>query len=200
MQTPADIIEFIDGQAEMSTILTEVASLGLPDCWVGAGFLRNAVWDALHDRPWSAGESDIDVVYFDAADIRPETECRLEERLRQSSPRPWSVKNQARMHHRNGDAPYLDSQDAVRHWLETCTAVAARHVDSRLEVMAPFGVDDLLGLIIRPTPSGMRKPIEFQERLIQKGWQTRWPKLQLHHPISGSGNQNSTDKGRREEK
>ena len=179
MQTPADIIGFIAGQSEMSAILAEVASLGLPDCWVGAGFLRNAVWDALHDRPWSTGESDIDIVYFEAADITSGTEHRFEERLRQSLNRPWSVKNQARMHHRNGDAPYADTKDAISHWLETCTAVAARHLDGQLEVMAPFGWGDLLGLTIRPTPSGLRKPDSFQERLIQKGWLTRWPRLRL---------------------
>jgi len=32
-------------------VLAAVRSLALPDCWVGAGFIRNAVWDYLHDRP-----------------------------------------------------------------------------------------------------------------------------------------------------
>jgi hypothetical protein len=27
-----------------------VDSLGLPDCWIAAGFVRNAVWDSLHAR------------------------------------------------------------------------------------------------------------------------------------------------------
>jgi hypothetical protein len=179
MRTQADIIGFIDSQPQMTAILAEVASLNCPDCWVGAGFLRNAVWDALHSRPWSTDESDIDVVYFDATDVNPTAEARLEEILGRLSSRPWSVKNQARMHHRNGDGPYLDTQDAVSHWLETCTAVAVRRLHGRVDVMAPFGWGDLLGLIIRPTPSGLRKPDEFQERVTRKRWLARWPKLRL---------------------
>ncbi|WRQ77412.1 nucleotidyltransferase family protein [Pseudomonas saxonica] len=33
-----------------------VRSLNLPDCWIGAGFLRNAVWDYLHGRSPSPAE------------------------------------------------------------------------------------------------------------------------------------------------
>ncbi|WP_404943225.1 nucleotidyltransferase family protein, partial [Pseudomonas sp. DP16D-T1] len=31
-------------------MLEIVRSLNLPDCWIGAGFVRNAVWDHLHGR------------------------------------------------------------------------------------------------------------------------------------------------------
>jgi len=31
-----------------------VEALRLPDSWVGAGFVRNPVWAALHGRSWSA--------------------------------------------------------------------------------------------------------------------------------------------------
>ena len=59
------IVRGTDGAREC---LAAVRSLALPDCWIGAGFVRNAVWNALH-----AGvkgfhpppESDVDVVYFD---------------------------------------------------------------------------------------------------------------------------------------
>ena len=29
-------------------VLLAVRDLGLKDCWVAAGFVRNAVWDLLH--------------------------------------------------------------------------------------------------------------------------------------------------------
>ena len=61
-------------------------------------FVRNPIWDALHGLPWSASHTDIDVVYFDAADLDPELDRQIETRLAGLFPTvPWSVKNQARM-------------------------------------------------------------------------------------------------------
>ncbi|MRE47150.1 hypothetical protein GII66_24395, partial [Escherichia coli] len=49
----------------------------------------------------------------------------LEDRLRQQLPSlDWSVKNQARMHQRNGDYPYTSTRNALLHWPETATAIA----------------------------------------------------------------------------
>ncbi|HUH85072.1 MAG TPA: nucleotidyltransferase family protein [Stellaceae bacterium] len=111
----------------MLGILGLVETLDLPDCWVGAGFVRNVIWDALHERPWSASYGDVDVVYFDAGNLSPDRDRRIEVALKRLTPDiPWSVKNQARMHIANGDPPYADTADALRHWPETCTAVALR--------------------------------------------------------------------------
>ena len=140
ISTSSDISEFIATQTAMVEILRTVEALCLPDCWVGAGFVRNPIWDALHDFPWSASYTDVDVVYFDAAEIDPERDSQIEARLAISIPgAPWSVKNQARMHFQNGDPPYADAAEAVRHWPETCTAIAARTLDARIELLAPFG-------------------------------------------------------------
>jgi hypothetical protein len=90
---------------------------------------------------------------------------------------PWSVRNQARMAARNGDAPYADTQDAIAHWPETATAIAARWTGAGLEIAAPWGLDDLFGRILRPTPgfaTGAKAAI-FAARAIAKGWTRRWP-------------------------
>ena len=89
----------------------------------------------------------------------------------------WSVKNQARMHARNGDAPYGDTLDAVTHWPETATAIAARWRDGRLDVMAPHGCGDLFGLIVRPTPAFAGRLDIVRRRIRDKGWLLRWPRL-----------------------
>ena len=54
---------------------------------------------------------------------------------------------------RNGDAPYRKTDDAIRCWPETATAIAARLSGTRVEVLAPHGVHDLVNLIVRPRPS-----------------------------------------------
>lgn len=161
-------------------LLDVVRELGLPDGWVGAGFVRNAVWDHLHQRSPSPPVGDVDVIYYDAHRIDPAEDLRIEAALRAAEPSVrWSVKNQARMHHRNGDGPYACAVDAMRHWPETATAVAARWRSAEsCEIAAPFGLDDLLTLVLRPTPrfSAEKRHI-YEERLRQKNWATSWPLL-----------------------
>lgn len=165
----------------MMSILRRVEALYLPDCWVGAGFVRNTIWDALHDRPWSPSYGDIDVVYFDAAHLAADRDARIEAELRAAQPdAPWSVKNQARMHGGNGDLPYADTADALRHWPETCTAVAARCTGSGIELLAPFGVCDLVSLIVNPTPPFAYRIDAYRARVTQKNWAQRWPKLHIN--------------------
>lgn len=164
-------------------LLGVVAALGLPDCWIGAGFVRNAVWDHLHRRSGSPLCGDVDVIWFDPQRLDPTQDREHEARLRALEPSTaWSVKNQARMHVRNGDAPYLSASDAMRYWPETATAVAARRLGSDIcEISAPFGVDDLLNLLLRPTPRfAVEKRSIYEDRISMKGWLTLWPRLRRY--------------------
>lgn len=165
----------------MVALLSAVASLQLPDGYISAGFVRNAVWDALHRRPISCATlRDVDVVYYDPQHDDLESEQRFERALTSMIPGvPWEVRNQARMHLRNGDPPYRGTVDAVRHYPETATAVAARLVDGRVELAAPLGLSDLLTLVVRPTPNFRGKLVQFRERQANKKWALRWPMLRF---------------------
>lgn len=163
-------------------LLGLVAEIELPDCWIAAGFVRNAVWDALHGREPSPPAGDVDVIWYDLAHQEAEFDRTLEERLRDAEPGiDWSVKNQARMHARNGDAPYSSATDAMRFWPETATAVAARRTpDGACEIAAPYGLEDLMNLALRPTARFVsEKRAVFDERVAQKEWLEIWPKLTL---------------------
>jgi len=181
LRSADDITNFIAVQPSMMDSLRLVEALDLPDCWIGAGFVRNVIWDALHDRPWSPSYGDIDVVYFDADHLRPDRDTGIETRLKSSMPNaPWSVRNQARMHRANGDPPYADTSDALRHWPETCTAIAVRSIASRVELLAPFGVSDLLALIVNPTQAFVHKIGIYRSRVAQKRWAQSWPRLSIN--------------------
>ncbi len=158
-----------------------VADVAGTDFWVGAGFLRAAVWDFLHGRAPSPPEGDVDVVWFDAGACDAALDRAIEARLFASDPgEKWSVKNQARMHARNGDTPYVSLADAIAHWPETATAIAARVVDGRIEVLAPHGTEDLFSLTLRPTPTfAGEKYAVFAERVRSKRWLERWPRLRI---------------------
>ena len=162
-------------------VLIAVRDLALPQGAVGAGFLRAAVWDHLHGFETPTPLDDIDVLYFDPLDPDGARESALEATLQAKMPGPkWSVKNQARMHLKNGDPPYRDLADAIAHWLETATCIAARlRADDELEIIAPWGFEDLLELRLRPTLSGRRRAEAFRKRLARKDWQGRWPRLAL---------------------
>jgi hypothetical protein len=169
------------GTPALAGPLQALARLALPDAWIGAGFLRNAVWEVLHGRSAALlPQADLDVVFFDPAGRIGE--AAVEAALRDLLPLPWSARNQARMHRRNGDAPYADTADALRHWPETATAVAARWQPEGVEILAPWGLADLLGLVLRPSPACAAQPRKrgaMAERIASRGWLRRWPGLRV---------------------
>jgi len=122
------------------------------------------------------------VIWFDPAACDAARDAGLEAALRdRDGTLAWSVKNQARMHERNGDAPYRSATDAMRYWPETATAVGVR-LDARggIEVAAPLGLDDLFGLVVRPTERFIaEKYAIYLERVLSKQWQEAWPRLQI---------------------
>src|SRR5476649_2452106 len=79
--------------------LEAVRMLGLSDWCIGAGAVRNMVWDALHERPQPSHLPDVDVAWFDASDTTPERDAALLARLRAiDATTPWEVVNQAGVH------------------------------------------------------------------------------------------------------
>lgn len=182
MRSEIDIPALLRADPMRWHLLGLVAALGLPDAWIAAGFVRNAVWDALHNRKPKPLDTDVDVIWFDSECMDHRRDLEIEDQLRARAPDfVWSVKNQARMHLRNGDLAYRSATDAMCHWPETATAIAARYVsDACCDIAAPLGTDDLLNLIVRPT----RRFIEerrgiFDKRVQDKQWLARWPKLRL---------------------
>ena len=156
-----------------------VRQLDLPGWAIGAGFVRNAVWDHLHGFAEMTPLNDIDVLYFDPVDLTIEQDMRIEEELFSIDPdRPWSVHNQARMHIRNNDQPYRSTADAISYWLETATCVAVTLDKSdQLTIIAPFGLSDLLGLQSRPTAAAMTRVGQYRERMVSKNWPGTWPRV-----------------------
>ena len=178
------ILSLIGDNAWAMEMLRLARRLALSNWAIGAGFVRGLVWDRLCGFEEPTPLNDIDVVYFDPADIGRERENAAEARLATWRPdQTWSVRNMARMHIRNREAPYRDTADAIGHWLETPTAVAVTLMqDGSLRLIAPHGVEDLLAGRIRPTPSGRRKIEEYRARVAQKAWPVRWPKVYVEEP------------------
>ena len=161
--------------------LRAARELALPDWCIAAGFVRNRVWDHLHGISPPRLPVDIDVIYYDAADLSKEREQGYEAALDRLLPGlPWQVRNQARMHVWKGLPQHKDTADSMIYWLESVTGIGVRlEADDTLTVIAPLGTDDLLNLCCRPTPFGRRQRHEYEERIAAKRWRELWPKVRF---------------------
>ncbi|MBF4328231.1 nitrate reductase, partial [Vibrio anguillarum] len=59
------IVELIKEDPIRVEALYHVSQLGLPQCYIAAGFVRNLVWDSLHDFNEPTPLNDVDVIYFE---------------------------------------------------------------------------------------------------------------------------------------
>lgn len=176
MKYDHELIEIITRDSWMMEKMKTVRSLELNDCWIGAGFVRNKIWDVKHGK--DRGQlNDLDVVYFDKTRDSENDDLIIERKLKEMDRDVnWSVKNQARMHVKNNHSPYIDSSDALSWWPETATSVAVRLSDNgHIEYLAPFGLEDLFQLVVRPTPKADMEI--YANRIQQKQWKRRWEQL-----------------------
>lgn len=173
------IIELIKQDPIRVEALRLVAQLDLPQCYIAAGFVRNLVWDSLHSLTTPTPLNDVDVIYFDPHESDPNAYLRYEATLTRSMPQlNWQVRNQALMHQRNGDAPYLSAVDAMGYWPEKETAVAIRQIGlNHYQCIAAFGFESLFNGCVSYNPKRQQKI--FAHRVDSKGWLTKWPLLKV---------------------
>lgn len=177
-----EILQLVKSDLWMMDVLQVAQSVSLPDWWIGAGFVRNKVWDVLHGFEHTP-LNDVDLIYFDESNVDESFEKQLEARLRKLLPEvPWSVKNQARMAIVRQDGKYKSALDGLSRWVETATCIGVQlGADGQLKLVAPHGVDDLLNLILRPTPAFANNLTVFDQRIKEKQWLIKWPKLKVEY-------------------
>lgn len=165
--------------------LTAARDVNPPDWLINAGAIRDAVWDDLHGLPHTTPPRDVDLGFFDLDDLTPERDAEVEAALRARAPDlPWEAKNQAAVHlwypHRFGFEvpPFHSSAEAIATFPLTAACVGVRLLpDDELLVVAPHGLDDLLGGVCRHNPT--RVPRSFYEQWLaaRPQWRERWPRL-----------------------
>lgn len=161
--------------------LRDAEMLGLPDCFIAGGFIRNMIWDHLHGYKQRTPLNDIDVVYCDLDEISENRDKELTQRIEKMTPcGKWSVKNQARMHERNGHLPYANTTDAIAHWVEIPTCIGARLCwGDEIEISAPLGIEHNFSLIVGPNPLSGCQASVYNDRIKNKEWAKLWPMLRI---------------------
>lgn len=176
---PADRLDAIVRSTPwLLDLLQVVREHGPEGAWIAAGAVRDTVWNALTGRSRVPPRGDVDVVYFDPSEGQPESVHAAH--LRAERPQyDWEVVNQAivhRWHAAEGRAvpPAPNVAAALATWPKTVTAIALRlGADDRIEQLAPFGLDDLFGLIVRHNPAVAPRTV-FEARVASKRWGC-WP-------------------------
>ena len=164
--------------------LRAVRAAGLPDWVIGSGAIRNLVWDELHGYDEPTPVNDVDVAFFDPTDVTRARDRAIEERLTELSPAvPWEVTNQAGVHlwyeakFGHPIRELTSTEDALSHWPETATCVGVRlEDDDSISVIAPFGLGDLFGMVLRRNTTQVTREF-FRQRAQSKRIRELWPKV-----------------------
>jgi hypothetical protein len=173
------IITWIKQDALRMRALRAARQLGLQDWCLAAGFVRNMVWDRLHGYPQDTPLNDIDLIYFNAQHCDEKHDSHYQQHLSEVTELPWSVKNQARMHHRHDHPPYQSSREAMSYWVENETAIGVTlSQEGDISVIAPLGTDSLFNLHISPNPRHGNPQVLLQ-RAQSKAWLNQWPMLKM---------------------
>ena len=152
--------QIVREDAHLMHLLRAARRLDFPQWRVVAGCIYQTVWNTLTGRPPGTGIRDYDVIYFDAADVSWEAEAAMHDRMARKAsalPAPVEVRNQARVHLWFQDhfgipyAPLATADEALTRYACTTHAVGIRLMDEdRLEIFAPFGLEDIFAMILRP--------------------------------------------------
>lgn len=158
--------------------------LALPDWALGAGFVRNLIWDHLHQKAEPTPLNDIDLIYMDPSDPEGVDEREHEAWLRIRLPdQRWEVRNQARMHVRQQVPPFASSLEALSHWVEVPTCIGVRLLaNDEFEWLAPHGFGHNWSLQVSANPRCRQESRIFIDRIRDKQWQRIWPDLVVNWP------------------
>ncbi|WP_413192528.1 nucleotidyltransferase family protein [Pararobbsia alpina] len=166
--------------------LVAVRSLNLHSWCIGAGAVRNLVWDSLHGFAAPSALPDVDVAYFDTTDLSADRDASFESELTSLRPEfPWEVTNQAAVHtwfesaFGHGVPPLISLEAAVASWPEYATAVGLTLLhDDTIKVIAPYGLDDLFAMVVRRNPARV-SVATYRDRVTQKQYRNRWPHVTI---------------------
>lgn len=182
----ARLIEIVRADADLMHVLKTVRGLGLDDWRVFSGAVYQSVWNATTGRPAGHGRKDFDLGYFDP-DTSWDAEDIVIKRVAAAFEDPFrtdvEVRNQARVHLWHSAkfggcySALTHTDEALTRFVAPCFSVGVRlEEDGEITVAAPFGLDDVFSLTIRPTPD--RPLANDWDRIIEKA-KARWPELNV---------------------
>ena len=185
LKAQVDCLEQILQQNKViQKILKLAPKFQMPNWYLGAGSIAQTIWNELHGFDLNYGIKDYDLVYYDSNNLSDEKEeLYIQKGKELFKDIPVEIKNEARVHlwykKRFGYPirPYQSIEDAINTWPTTATCIAVKYNDkSQFIIYAPYGLNDLLGMIVRPNKTQITK--ETYLRKVER-WKTIWHKLKI---------------------
>ena len=164
----------------LKTILERLEGYGLDNYYVAAGAINQTVFNYYHNNSMDYLIDDYDIVYYDE-DLSYEKEDKIIKEINllcKDLNVSLDIKNQARVHlwfkNKFGYSiePNKSVEDAISKWGSTVTCIGVRLKNNELTIFAPYGLNDLFSLIIRPN----------KENFIKKGYEEKTRKLKQNWP------------------
>lgn len=153
--------------------------------YLGAGCVCQSVWNHLLGNEITQGIDDYDLVYYDDSDLSKASETKEQERINElfaKLPARIEVINEARVHlwfeedFGKKIEQLQSAEDAINQWPTTATAVGINKVGQEYSVYAPYGLNDLFGLVVRPNKPYVLRHV--YEHKVEK-WSRKWPRLKV---------------------
>jgi hypothetical protein len=181
------LVGILGSSPTVMRVMEGARALCLPDWRLVSGCVYQTVWNHLTGRDPDYGLKDYDAVYFD-----PDTSYEAEDvhirRAAAAFPPPLDamveVRNQARVHlwfEKKFGEPYAPlgcTDEALERFVCPAFAVAARlEPDGRIGIAAPFGLDDLFAMRLRPNPNRAISAAAFER--VSDSARGRWPELTI---------------------
>ena len=185
----ARLTDIVRRDPTLMQVLRTIRSLNLPDWRIFSGAVYQAVWNDVTGREPGYGVRDFDLGYFDP-DVSWDAEDVVIKRVAAAFEEPLrsrvEARNQARVHlwfEQKFGEPYSalgNTDEAPARFVSPAFAVGVRlEANDTVSVVAPFGLEDVFALIVRPNP----------DRPLARGWErattsalARWPELKLVTP------------------
>jgi len=185
MSQKEQLLKFLEKNRNLQLVLERAEDLGMPYWYIGAGGISQTVWNVKHGFDPENGIKDYDLVYYDGDNISYEAEDAYIQKGKEAFkdiPVPVEIRNQARVHlwykkHFGYTIEQHESvEDAIGTWPTTATAIGIRKTGENFQIYAPFGLDDLLGMVVRA------KKVKITENIYQDKvdrWIKIWPNLKI---------------------
>ncbi len=168
----------------LKEVLVRLSQTDLKNYYVAAGCINQTIFNYYHGYPLMNEIDDFDIVYFDS-DVSYEKEDSIIKEINNlvnDLNIKCDVKNEARVHLWYGEKygkhiePYTSLEDAINSWGTSVTCLGVRLENNKLIIYAPYGLNDLFSMTIRPVK---RQYTEEQYIIKTNKWKKKWSKLNV---------------------
>lgn len=180
------LLQILEKNKSVQLILNRADSLNMPNWYLGAGGIAQTAWNVLHGFNAETGIKDYDLVYYDADNTSYEAEDVFIKKGKELFKDLFvlvEIRNQARVHlwYENHFGKPIDQyksvEEAISAWPTTATSIGVRkNINGKFQVYAPFGLDDLLSMIVRANKTQITEKI-YQDKVDR--WIKIWPNLKI---------------------